>query len=57
MDKICILSAEINRCQYFKGDKYCIAPNNSCGMLMIENNTKPKDKYIRKPRWYEQYYK
>ena len=51
-----MLSPDINKCQYFKDGKYCTAPNDSCGMQGAEEK-KPKDKYVREPRWYEQYYK
>lgn len=54
--RLCMLSADINKCPYFKDKKYCSVENMQCSMIG-EDEQKSKEKYIRQPRWYEVYYK
>lgn len=51
-----MLDADINKCPYFKDKKYCSIENMQCSMIGLDEQ-KPKEKYVREPRWYEQYYK
>lgn len=53
-----MLKADINQCQYFDGVRLCNAPHTKCGMLIkLIEEEKSKDKYVRKERWYEKYYR
>lgn len=58
MKKICLLQSDYNRCAYTGDDDECRAPNSSCGMCYKLDDSKTEHtNYVRKPRWYEEYYK
>lgn len=53
----CLLEEDINGCVYFdKEHQDCKGNIRECGMYdkYAEN---PRNAYVRKPRWYEKYYK
>lgn len=51
----CELPTEINNCQYYdKKNRMCSNPNK-CNFQEIDS--KKNVGYIRKERWYEQYYR
>lgn len=59
MERICLLNPQYNECQYKGEGKTCNAPDTKCGMLikLDVQSEQEKEKYVRKPRWYEQYYR
>ena len=58
MKGLCELAEDINRCPHYIRDKEgCEADHTSCGFFRESGKeTKGKAEYMRKPRWYEQYY-
>ena len=56
----CNLPEDINKCPFYhKEDKSCKNDkDNKCSFLIRESN-KPEAGagYVRKPRWYEEYYR
>ncbi|MDR7814654.1 hypothetical protein [Lacrimispora sp.] len=59
MTGLCRLAPDINQCPHYNADMgSCVSNNKVCGFFM-ESGVIKKEKtgYIRKQRWYEQYYK
>lgn len=57
---ICTLEKSINSCPFYKAEEgKCSNANNNCAYRVIEGSSSKYDKkqYVRKPRWYEVYYK
>ena len=53
----CLLNEDINRCAHYNYENQeCKDGVRECGMFN-KNYMNPKSPYIRKPRWYEKYYK
>ena len=56
-DYTCLLEAEINACPHYDIDtNMCRDKVKDCGMFN-KHYMKPVNKYVRKPRWYEKYYR
>lgn len=51
--KICALDREIHTCPYLGEGQECLS-ENTCSMQEKEEK---KENYVRKPRWYDDYYK
>ncbi len=56
MNKICMMDPKYNKCPYVIRDKECAA-DRPCNMMVKLDGDPSKVKYVRQPRWYEQYYK
>ncbi len=56
MNKICMMDPKYNKCPYVTSDKACVS-ERPCNMMVKLNEDSTKEKYVRQPRWYEQYYK
>lgn len=57
MERICLLRAEYNQCPFIRDDQRC-GSSTACGMLAkLDDRKKGSNKYVRKSRWYEKYYK
>lgn len=52
----CSLSLEINNCPFCNKEQMECGNMSSCAFQVAESE-KQKEKYIRKERWYEKYYK
>lgn len=53
----CLLEEDINSCIHYNRDSHeCMDDIRECGMF-DKNNSNSVNPYIRKPRWYEKYYK
>lgn len=54
----CTLPADINQCKYFvpDGEGACSRNSAKCTFFQYKENNGSKG-YVRKPRWYEKYYK
>lgn len=58
MTAICNLAPDINNCpHYVIGTGRCGSENRMCGFFNTDEKKKEKEGYVRKPRWYEQYYR
>lgn len=57
LEKICILKADLSKCQYLGENQRCNAPHSKCGMLVKLADEPKQALYVRKPRWFEKYYK
>lgn len=57
--KLCTLNITDNSCPYVSTDgRYCKAEDTKCAFSKEENiQAQTPAKYVRKPRWYEQYRK
>lgn len=56
-DSTCLLDSEINTCIHYDVDTcMCKDEKRECGMFN-KHYRNPKSKYVRKPRWYEKYYR
>lgn len=58
LEKVCLIDPKYNECPYKGEGRECNATDTKCGML-IKLDVQPeqnKEKYVRKPRWYEKYY-
>lgn len=53
MQRICMLDHKYNKCP-FVGEKQECKTDKPCSMAQKLENS--KEKYVREPRWYEQYY-
>ena len=53
MQRICTLKQVYNKCP-FVGEKQECKTDKPCSMAQKLENS--KEKYVRQPRWYEQYY-
>lgn len=54
---LCTLEEDINRCaQYDRENGICRTNNTKCAFCK-ENVSDSPSGYVRKPRWYEKYYK
>ena len=54
----CLLAEDINNCsKYDKERGICRDDFRACGMYNKASKVSSKYTYIRKPRWYEKYYK
>ena len=51
--KICALDRELHTCPYLGESQECLS-ENTCSMQEKEEK---KENYVRKPRWYDDYYK
>jgi hypothetical protein len=51
----CELPKEVNQCPHYTEDGYC-NNENKCS-FQKEDVKEVKNQYVRKERWYEQYYK
>lgn len=56
-DVNCFLEGDINTCPHYDRVN-CMCRDNvrECGMFN-KNYMNPKNEYVRKPRWYEKYYR
>ena len=53
----CLLEEDINRCAYYDKERQnCKGNIRECGMY-DKYADNPINRYVRKPRWYEKYYK
>ena len=53
-----LLEEDINKCVHYDCAKHeCKDNNRECGMYNKASLFRPKYTYVRKPRWYEKYYK
>lgn len=58
MERVCALSPDINKCSDYDGNGHCLSETDGCGMLrLMDKKEEPKSEYVRKPRWFEKYYK
>ena len=62
----CTLLKEVNQCPFYEeATGLCLKPDSDNGdnqgmsncAFKEHINTKPKDPYVREPRWYEEFYK
>ena len=55
---ICEADKSIIKCPHMDAGSSCLNPQSGCGFRKEESvKTTKKKEYVRKPRWYEQYYK
>ena len=56
---LCTLPPELNMCENFMKEAGMCGKQEShgCGMLRVEDDSQTFEKYQRKERWYEKYYK
>lgn len=52
----CTLSIEVNNCPFCDRNKMECSNEKSCA-FQVDENIPTKNKYVRKERWYEKYYK
>ena len=53
---LCLLAPDLNTCEnYDPTTGSC--KKHGCGMLRVEDDSQVVEKYQRKERWYEKYYK
>lgn len=60
MKYLCTFQEDYNQCSQLSVDrKYCQEGNTVCSFCKPENESGNKNVtgYVRKPRWYEKYYK
>lgn len=58
MDSLCVLSPDINKCPDYDGKGHCLGKTDGCGMLrLVDEKQVVKNEYVRKPRWFDKYYK
>lgn len=54
----CLLEEDINTCSRYDREKgFCKDDFRACGMYNKASIVPSKNVYVRKPRWYEKYYK
>lgn len=56
----CMLSKDINNCPFYNSEEaLCTNENSSCSFRVTDDKGQSiiKNHYVRKPRWYEKYYK
>ena len=57
-ERKCVLSPDINKCPDYDGKGHCLGKTDGCGMLrLVGEKQVAKNEYVRKPRWFEKYYK
>lgn len=55
MKKICMMDPKYNKCPYVSSNKECKSIH-PCNMIAKLDDNPVGSKYVRQPRWYEQYY-
>lgn len=54
----CKFNTAYNQCEYLNRDNDgCLAEKSECSFRWEDVKDPPKQPYVRKPRWYEKYYK
>lgn len=54
----CKFNTAYNKCEYLNRDNDgCLAEKSECSFRWEDVKDPPKQPYVRKPRWYEKYYK